>query len=45
MRLDATRVILAVRDLNKRPAAKTSIVESTGKGESVVDVWELDLMD
>ncbi|KAI0391971.1 putative short-chain dehydrogenase/reductase family protein [Xylariaceae sp. FL0594] len=41
--LDAARVILAVRDQQKGIAAKKSILESTGKAGSVVDVWELDL--
>ncbi|KAI0418974.1 putative short-chain dehydrogenase/reductase family protein [Xylaria grammica] len=43
VRLDAAKVILAVRDQKKGIAAKESIVESTGKAESIIDVWELDL--
>ncbi|KAI3317232.1 hypothetical protein HD806DRAFT_550953 [Xylariaceae sp. AK1471] len=43
VRLDATKVILAVRDQKKGFAAKESIIKSTGKAESVIDVWELDL--
>ncbi|KAI0113634.1 putative short-chain dehydrogenase/reductase family protein [Nemania sp. FL0031] len=43
VRLDAAKVILAVRDLKKGAAAKASIVETTGKEEGIIDVWELDL--
>ncbi|KAI1427425.1 putative short-chain dehydrogenase/reductase family protein [Xylaria sp. FL1777] len=43
VRLDAAKVILAVRDLRKGAEAKASIIDSTGKDEGVVDVWELDL--
>ena len=43
VRLDATKVILAVRNLQKGNEAKESIIASTGKEESIIDVWELDL--
>lgn len=42
VRLDAARVILAVRSLAKGNAAAESIAETTGC-EGVVEVWELDL--
>ncbi|CAD6588713.1 MAG: hypothetical protein ASARMPRED_003701 [Alectoria sarmentosa] len=41
-RLDAAKVILAVRSLAKGEAAKRSIEEST-KSKGVVEVWHLDL--
>ena len=41
-RLNADKVILAVRDLSKGEAAKKSIEESTGK-KNTVEVWHLDL--
>ena len=41
-RLDAAKVILAVRSLSKGEAAKKSIEEST-KSKGVVEVWHLDL--
>ena len=41
-RLNADKVILAVRDLSKGEAAKRSIEESTGK-KNRVEVWQLDL--
>lgn len=43
VRLDATKVILAVRNLQKGNEAKESIIASTDKEESIIDVWELDL--
>lgn len=43
-RLNAAKVILAVRDIKKGQAAMRSIEESTGrKGGGVVEVWHLDL--
>ncbi|CAD6592413.1 MAG: hypothetical protein ASARMPREDX12_006073 [Alectoria sarmentosa] len=42
VRLDAAKVILAVRNLEKGEAAKQSIEESTGR-TGVVEVWQLDL--
>ncbi|CAF9943735.1 MAG: hypothetical protein ALECFALPRED_001160 [Alectoria fallacina] len=42
VRLDAAKVILAVRNLEKGEAAKKSIEESTGR-TGVVEVWQLDL--
>ena len=42
VRLDAAKVILAVRNLGKGDAAKKSIEESTGR-TGVVEVWQLDL--
>jgi retinol dehydrogenase-12 len=42
VRLDAAKVILAVRNLSKGEAAKASI-EASEKRLNVVDVWELDL--
>ena len=42
VRLDAARVILAVRTLSKGEAAKASI-EASEKRLNVVEVWELDL--
>lgn len=44
VRLDAQRVILAVRSLEKGEAAKQSI-DSTEKRPGVVEVWKLDLGD
>ena len=41
-RLNADKVILAVRNLSKGEAAKKSIEESTGK-KNTVEVWHLDL--
>ena len=43
VRLDAKKVILAVRNLDKGEAAKKSILTSERKTEDVVEVWELDL--
>jgi len=42
VRLDAKKVILAVRTISKGETAKTSIEESE-KRTNVVEVWELDL--
>lgn len=41
-RLNAEKVILAVRTVSKGEAAKKSIEESTGK-KGIVEVWSLDL--
>ncbi|CAF9932681.1 MAG: hypothetical protein HETSPECPRED_008423 [Heterodermia speciosa] len=41
-RLDAEKVILAVRNLEKGEAAKRSIEETTSR-KNVVEVWQLDL--
>ena len=41
-RLDAEKVILGVRNLEKGEAAKRSIEESTSR-KGVVEVWQLDL--
>jgi retinol dehydrogenase 12 len=43
VRLDAAKVILAVRNLEKGEVAKSSIIESEKKPGHVVEVWELDL--
>lgn len=42
VRLDAAKVILAVRNVEKGEAAKRSIEQSTGR-TGVVEVWQLDL--
>ncbi|KAI8623136.1 putative short-chain dehydrogenase/reductase family protein [Xylariaceae sp. FL1651] len=42
-RLNASKVILGVRNLEKGAAAKSSIIASTNKPQDVVDVWKLDL--
>lgn len=42
-RLNAAKVILAVRNVEKGNAAKKSIEESTGRTDNVVEVWPLDL--
>ncbi|RYP18279.1 hypothetical protein DL765_003999 [Monosporascus sp. GIB2] len=42
VRLDASKVILAVRDASKGNSAKRSIEESTGRLD-IVEVWPLDL--
>ena len=44
VRLNAEKVILAVRNLQKGEAAKTSI-ETSEKKTGVAEVWELDLAD
>jgi retinol dehydrogenase-12 len=43
VRLDAEKVILAVRNLEKGEAARQSIIQSEKRPDSVVEVWELDL--
>ncbi|TGJ86269.1 hypothetical protein E0Z10_g2471 [Xylaria hypoxylon] len=43
VRLNASKVILAVRNLEKGAAAKSSIIASTNKPQDVIDVWKLDL--
>ncbi|KAI0471292.1 putative short-chain dehydrogenase/reductase family protein [Xylaria cf. heliscus] len=43
VRQDASKVILAVRNMEKGAAAKASITESTKKPDNVIDIWELDL--
>ncbi|KAK4690249.1 hypothetical protein P7C71_g6495, partial [Lecanoromycetidae sp. Uapishka_2] len=43
VRLDAKKVILAVRDTAKGEAAKESILKSEKKTADVVEVWKLDL--
>ncbi|KAI3321342.1 putative short-chain dehydrogenase/reductase family protein [Xylariaceae sp. AK1471] len=43
VRLDASKVILGVRNLEKGAAAKSFIIASTNKPQDVVDVWKLDL--
>ena len=42
MRLDAAKVILGVRNIEKGEEAKRSIEQSTGR-TGVVEVWQLDL--
>jgi NAD(P)-dependent dehydrogenase (short-subunit alcohol dehydrogenase family) len=42
-RLNAAKVIFAVRNLEKGQQAAISILESTRRAESCVDVWQLDL--
>lgn len=42
VQLDAAKVILAVRNIEKGNAAKSSIEATTGR-QDVVEVWELDL--
>ncbi|KAF7505166.1 hypothetical protein GJ744_001232 [Endocarpon pusillum] len=42
-RLNAAKVILAVRNLDKGNAAKRAIEEATGRRGGVVEVWPLDL--
>lgn len=42
VRLNAAKVILAVRNLEKGEAAKKSIEQSTGR-KGVAEVWQLDL--
>ena len=43
VRLKASKVILAVRNLEKGQAAKASIEESEKCGGKVIEVWQLDL--
>ena len=45
VRLDANKVILAVRNLEKGETAKQSILTSEKKTLDVVEVWKLDLGD
>ena len=45
VRLDANKVILAVRNLEKGETAKKSILTSEKKKVDVVEVWKLDLGD
>lgn len=40
--LDASRIILAVRDIEKGEAAKSKIAERTGR-EDRIEVWQLDM--
>lgn len=42
-RLNASLIILAVRNTSKGAAAKDSILASTGRSTSSIKVWELDL--
>jgi retinol dehydrogenase-12 len=42
-RLNASLIILAVRNISKGNAAKDSILASTGRKSSSVEVWELDM--
>jgi retinol dehydrogenase-12 len=42
-RLNASLIILAVRNLSKGAAAKQNILQSTNRPLSSVEVWELDL--
>lgn len=42
-RLNASLVVLAVRNVSKGAAAKLSILESTGRHPSSIEVWYLDL--
>jgi retinol dehydrogenase 12 len=44
-RLGASKVILAVRNLDKGKAAAASIVKTTGVSTNIVEAWELDLSD
>jgi NAD(P)-dependent dehydrogenase (short-subunit alcohol dehydrogenase family) len=44
VRLDAARVVLAVRSLSKGEDAKASIEASTNR-KNVVEVWQLDMAD
>ena len=43
VRLDAKKVILSVRNLEKGEAAKESILKSEKKTPDVIEVWKLDL--
>jgi retinol dehydrogenase-12 len=42
-RLNASLVILAVRNLSKGASAKESILASTGRASNSIEVWELDM--
>lgn len=43
VRLNAARVILAVRTVSKGDAARANIIQSTGADPNTVEVWQLDL--
>jgi NAD(P)-dependent dehydrogenase (short-subunit alcohol dehydrogenase family) len=43
VRLNAAKVILAVRTISKGDAAKADIIRSTGASDKTIEVWELDL--
>lgn len=43
VRLEAGKVILAVRNLQKGESAKESILKSEKQAEDTIEVWELDL--
>ncbi|KAF7908224.1 uncharacterized protein EAF01_003979 [Botrytis porri] len=43
VRLDAQKVILAVRSLSKGEAARQSIIDSTSCSPDILEVWNLDL--
>lgn len=45
VRLDAQKVILACRNMEKGEAAKESILKSEKKSSDVIEVWKLDLAD
>ena len=42
-KLNCARLILAVRTLSKGQDAKASILQSTGRTEDFIEVWELDM--
>lgn len=42
-RLNSSLIILAVRNASKGATAKQSILKSTGRADSSIEVWELDL--
>ncbi|KAK9350868.1 hypothetical protein V1523DRAFT_418440 [Lipomyces doorenjongii] len=42
-RLGAEKLIMAVRSIAKGEAAKREILKSTGRNESSIEVWELDM--
>lgn len=44
-RLGAATLVLAVRSLEKGQAAKEDIERSTGCGEDIIKVWQLDMAD
>lgn len=43
LRLGVDRLIMAVRNMEKGEAAKSELLKSTGRSESTVEVWELDM--
>jgi NAD(P)-dependent dehydrogenase (short-subunit alcohol dehydrogenase family) len=45
LRLKASKVILAVRSLEKGEAAAEELIKSTGATQNTVEVWPLDLSD